>query len=377
MPGDPRRRPRLRPLRRRHVARRSRARRYKAIVLPGVRFVPEATRRSSRSTPRRRHGARGAPQARRRWPSLEVVAEADLTSRLAAAVAAGRDARARRCPTIGFVHRRLADADVYFLANTGNVPRSVTARFRVRDAARRGVGRLHGRGRARRGRGRRGRARLRALRRRGSSCSGKQAGAAPAPARRVRRRRPRSCARGGACSYGGSGARRDASSCRTPGRTTPRGAPFLGHRELRRDVDVAGGVPRARRARVPRLRGGAGRPSASALPGGTLRGNSFAGPRRAAGARGGDRLRQRPAGRVGVGAALPRRGHGLLRDGANEIRIDVYNTAINRLAEGGHLPDMAALAGALRASASGCRTWTDLQPLPSGILSPPRLVLER
>ena len=27
---------------------------------------------------------------------------------------------------------------------------------------------------------------------------------------------------------------------------------------------------------------------------------------------------------------------GLLREGANAIRIDVYNTAINRLAEGGH-----------------------------------------
>ena len=66
----------------------------------------------------------------------------------------------------------------------------------------------------------------------------------------------------------------------------------------------------------------------------------------------------------------------LLRDGANEIRVDVYNTAINRLAEGGHLPDMGALV-----QRYGLRTRLQdldgLQPLPSGILSPPRIVAER
>jgi hypothetical protein len=66
----------------------------------------------------------------------------------------------------------------------------------------------------------------------------------------------------------------------------------------------------------------------------------------------------------------------LLRDGANEIRIDVYNTALNRLAEGGHLPDMKALV-----ERYGQRTRLQdlegLRPLPSGILSPPRLVAER
>ena len=66
----------------------------------------------------------------------------------------------------------------------------------------------------------------------------------------------------------------------------------------------------------------------------------------------------------------------LLRDGANEIRVDVYNTAINRLAEGGHLPDMGTLV-----QRYGLRTRLQdldgLQPLPSGILSPPRIVAER
>ena len=32
-----------------------------------------------------------------------------------------------------------------------------------------------------------------------------------------------------------------------------------------------------------------------------------------------------------------------LKDGTNEIKIEVYNTAINQLSEGGRLPDMNAL----------------------------------
>jgi hypothetical protein len=67
---------------------------------------------------------------------------------------------------------------------------------------------------------------------------------------------------------------------------------------------------------------------------------------------------------------------GLLRDGANEVRVDVYNTAINQLAEGGRLPDMKALV-----ERYGLRTRLQhldgLQPLPSGLLSPPHMVVER
>jgi hypothetical protein len=57
----------------------------------------------------------------------------------------------------------------------------------------------------------------------------------------------------------------------------------------------------------------------------------------------------------------------LLREGANEIRIEVYNTAINELAEGGRLPDMKPVV-----ERYGQRTRLQdldgLQPLPSGIL---------
>jgi len=112
------------------------------------------------------------------------------------------------------------------------------------------------------------------------------------------------------------------------------------------------------------------------LPGGTLRGNSFAAlvapPIREAatvfvnGRRAGSLWA--PPYRVDV--------TDLLRDGANEIRVDVYNTAINQLAEGGRLPDMRPVV-----ERYGLRTRLQdldgLQPLPSGILSPPRLVLER
>jgi hypothetical protein len=34
-------------------------------------------------------------------------------------------------PEIGFVHRKMSDAEIYFVANTGNVPQSVKASFRV------------------------------------------------------------------------------------------------------------------------------------------------------------------------------------------------------------------------------------------------------
>ncbi|HZM52699.1 MAG TPA: glycosyl hydrolase, partial [Vicinamibacteria bacterium] len=107
------------------------ARRYKAIVLPGVRFVPDATRRFLAEYAR----AGGAVIAVRRkpdgeWPSLPVVSEADLAARLASAVPSDA-VLTPAAPEVGFVHRRLADADVYFVANTANTARTVTARFRA------------------------------------------------------------------------------------------------------------------------------------------------------------------------------------------------------------------------------------------------------
>ncbi len=112
------------------------------------------------------------------------------------------------------------------------------------------------------------------------------------------------------------------------------------------------------------------------LPSGTLRGNSFAA------------LVAAPLREAATVFANGRRAGSLwappyrlditdfLEDGDNDIRIDVHNTAINRLAEGGHLPDMAALA-----ERWGQRTRLQdlegLRPLASGILTAPRIVAER
>jgi hypothetical protein len=57
-----------------------------------------------------------------------VIDEARLGETLAA-VAAPEVRFAQRTPALGFVHRRLAGADLYFLANTSNVPLRTSARF--------------------------------------------------------------------------------------------------------------------------------------------------------------------------------------------------------------------------------------------------------
>lgn len=106
------------------------ARRYKAIVLPGVRWMPEETRRWLADYAQNGGtvlAVRRKPEGE--WPLLEVVGEAELSRRLIGAVPADVTLKPSS-PDIGFVHRRLAEADVYFLANSSNVPRSVSARFR-------------------------------------------------------------------------------------------------------------------------------------------------------------------------------------------------------------------------------------------------------
>jgi hypothetical protein len=67
---------------------------------------------------------------------------------------------------------------------------------------------------------------------------------------------------------------------------------------------------------------------------------------------------------------------GLLKTGANSIRVEVYNTAINELAEGGKLANVDAVTEqyGLRFK---LQDFDNLKPLPSGILSPVKLVIER
>jgi hypothetical protein len=93
--------------------------RYPILVLPGVRFMPETTRAWIQ-----RYTASGGKV---------INAGKDLAQQLAAA----RQPDVVLTPAaseIGFVHRKLPDAEIYFLANTANRARRVEARFR--DASR-------------------------------------------------------------------------------------------------------------------------------------------------------------------------------------------------------------------------------------------------
>jgi hypothetical protein len=112
------------------------------------------------------------------------------------------------------------------------------------------------------------------------------------------------------------------------------------------------------------------------LPGGTLRGNSFAALvappiREAATVFVNGR-------RAGVLWAPPFRIDitDLLGPGTNELRLDVYNTAINALARGGGLPDLKAVVGRY-GQRFRLQDLDRLEPLPSGILAVPRLLAER
>ena len=112
------------------------------------------------------------------------------------------------------------------------------------------------------------------------------------------------------------------------------------------------------------------------LPDGTLRGNSFAALlappiREAATVFINDR-------RAGSLWAPPYRvditDH--MRDGVNEIRLEVYNTAINQLAEGGRVPDVKPVVERY-GQRFRLQDLEGLQPLASGIFAVPRLVAER
>ncbi|PYQ05887.1 MAG: glycoside hydrolase [Acidobacteria bacterium] len=347
-------------------------RRYKAIVLPGVRWMPEATRRWLADYARDGGtvlAVRRKPEGE--WPSLELVSEDDLSARLARAVPADLTVTPPT-PAVGFVHRRLPDADVYFLANSGNLPLDVSARFRTAtphaeqwDPRTGGVERLQAQ---------RGEIAL-ALEPYASRVIVFRKDARSARAARSRVVSASEDLRSGwSVRFGDTGAG-DAVDLPHSWAGDPARRFFSGTATYRLTVEPPAAF-RSAEGRVYLDFGEAKPMEREPLPGGTLRGNSFAAlvapPIREAatvfvnGRRAGSLWA--PPYRVDV--------TDLLRDGANEIRVDVYNTAINQLAEGGRLPDMRPVV-----ERYGLRTRLQdldgLQPLPSGILSPPRLVLER
>jgi hypothetical protein len=305
------------------------------------------------------------------WASLELVSEDDLSARLARGAPADLTLTPPT-PEVGFVHRRLPDAGVYFLANSGNLARTVRARFRTAtphaerwDPLTGAVERLstpdgeiaiqfepYG-------------SRVVVFR--------KEAGSALA-ARTRAVNASEDLRSGWSVRFGGAGTGVPIdlphSWSADPARRF-----FSGTASYRVMVRPPAAF-RSAEGRVYLDFGEAKPIEREPLPGGTLRGNSFAAlvapPIREAatvfvnGRRAGSLWA--PPYRVDV--------TDLLRDGANDIRVDVYNTAVNQLAGGGRLPDMKPVV-----ERYGLRTRLQdldgLQPLPSGILAPPRLVLER
>jgi hypothetical protein len=337
----------------------ARARRYRLIVLPSVKRMPEATKRWLAE-----HTAGGGIV-------VDAASGGDLRQRLATATPADV-VLDPPTPTVGFVHRRLRDADLYFLANTSNVGRTVRARFgsqtpyaELWDPLTGTIERLevsgdgvplmfdpHG-------------SRVVVFRKGSSSAS-------PAAVRRVSASvelKSGWTLSVGATTHGGT------VDLPHSWADDPQTRLFSGTASYRRSVDVPGAF------RGPGVRafvdfGPGVAVEREALPGGTMRGNSFAAllapPVREAAT---VFVNNERAGTVW---APPYRvditDH--LRAGTNEIRIEVYNTAINQLAEGGRLPDVNAVTERY-GQRFRLQDVEDLRPIPSGILTVPRLVAER
>ena len=334
------------------------ARGYKAIVVPRVTLMPEPTRRWLAE-----FAADGG----------KVVTDgdsADLGNRLAAALPADV-ALEPPTPAIGFAHRRLRDGDIYFLANTSNTSRAVTARFANQTAWAESWDPMTG-----------------AVERIEQSGGSLPLAFEPYGSRVV-------VFRGGPTGSPPSTPRRVSGSLELRSGWTvafgDRSAPvpvavphswadtaatrfFSGTASYRtRAVPASVRLPGARVF----LEFGPGvAVDREALPGGTMRGNSFAAliapPIREAAVVFVDGRR------AGAVWAPPYRVEvtSLLHDGPNEFQIDVFNTAVNEMAAGGRLPDVAAVTERY-GQRFRLQDLDNLRPIPSGLLTVPRLVAER
>jgi alpha-L-rhamnosidase len=345
------------------------ARHYKVVVLSGVKSMPEAT--SDWLAAYVREGGTVVAVGRApdgRWSSLQAVRDGDLPGRLAAAIAP--DVSVTGPQVIGSVHRRLADRDIYFLVNTSNVPRDGLVRFRSRTSNAELWDPMTG-----------------TIERVPAGAGDLSLHFDPYSSRVVVFRNvPSSAALSQARSRVTSMDLRTGWTISVGGtQGLPAALPhswldqpatryFSGAITYRRRLDQL--PARAQGARIVLEFGDAKAIDREPLPDGTMRGNSFAAllapPIREAAS---VFVNQR---RVGSVWAPPYRiditDH--LHDGANDLAIEVYNTAINELAEGGRLPDVSAVVERY-GQRFRLQDLDDLRPLPSGILAVPRLVVER
>lgn len=325
---------------------------YSAVVVPPLKHMPEATRRWLDQ-----YSAGGG-----RVLSAESVTAGGLAEIPPDVVV--------HDPAIGFIHRRLADAEVYFVVNTGNTAKQVRATFRdagpnpeIWDPM---TGQIHAAATD-------GGALTLAFEPYGSMFVVFRGGGSHAV--RITSRHTiesRDLRSGWTVNFDGG---RSAGMIDLPYSWDSAAATrfFSGAAAFRRTVDLPDAASGARTV----LDFGEGvAVDREALPGGTMRGNSFAAllaaPIREAatvfvnGRRAGSVWA--PPYRLDVTEFVHR--------GTNELRIEVYNTAINRLAEGGHLPDVAAVTEKY-GQRFRLQDLDNLQPIPSGILGVPRLIVER
>lgn len=345
---------------------------YGIVVLPNIKYLPAASRRWLDAFVAGGGAVLAVGRRPEGWPEIELVEPGALAARLAAILPPDLKL-APPSPDIGFVHRRMADADLYFIANAGNLTRTVTVETRASRAARERWDAMTG-----------------AVESLGPGGGPLPIELAPyAATLLVLRDKP-----------AGEGPAQDAApplvlaelatgwsfKLETAG---GRHAVTLPHDWANEDatahVSGAGRYTLTVEIAAERLAQG-GRIAlefGDAKPivrerqaDGTLRGNSYAA------------LIDPPireAATVFVDGWFA--GHlwappyhlditDRLRPGANALEIIVYNTAINRLSEGGHLPDMEAVKRRYGQRAR-LQDLDDLKPLPSGLMAAPRLLWRR
>jgi alpha-L-rhamnosidase len=343
------------------------AKRYSCVILPRVRFMPEATRAWLKE-----FAANGgviiavsrAPQGD--WPGLDVVEVSELAARLSWQVSPSLSL-SEKAPAVGFVRRQLTDADIYFIANTGNTPVETNARFtsdfgniEVWDPMRGGIAPVTGNSVALH------------LEPYGSTIvvlrkdSGSRGG-------RTRRSVKRTTDLRGEWQVE-AGSYRESTTLPHSWADNTDTRHYSGAVRYRTFLDL--GQDHAPGDRIL-LDFGDAPPSQREMVGGApLRGKSYAAlvspPIRDAAT---IYVNGKPIGslwappyRIDVTDAWQK--------GRNEIVVEVYNTAINLLSEGGRLPDVAALTERYGQRAR-IQDMDNIAPLPSGLLSIPRIVLER
>jgi hypothetical protein len=349
----------------------ARARGYKVIVLPAVRWVPPATRDWLHEF------VRGGgtivaidrlPEGQ--WPALQPVPVTGLPDALRAAV--GPDVSLTPAvPEIGFVHRDLGDIEVYFLANTSNRTHRVAAQFRsaapyaeLWDPMTGSIERIDASS---------GRIALE-LEPYASRIVVFRARAGRAPLTSTRTVVASDDLRSPWSLTAGATAQSDValpySWADTAASRYFSGTAVYRHRWQAAPSFLASGV------HVYLDFGPAAAIARDALADGTMRGNSFAAlvappVREAATVFVNDR-------RAGTLWAPPYRLEitPFVRSGSNDIRVEVYNTAINALAEGGKLPDVRAVVEQF-GQRFRLQDMDALNPLPSGLTSIPRVLAQR